>query len=64
MSLKLTNSATVKQLEWLKAHEYYGTFKLTMVEATELIDEIMEEERQQRSRPEQVYYDRRKNING
>ena len=64
MSLKLTNQATHKQIEWLKNNEYYGRLNLTFTEAEKLIDELMEQRKQKAKRPEQLYYDRFKQING
>ena len=52
MSLKLTNSATKDQLQWLKNHEYYGKVNLTKDEASQIMTEIMEQERLHKDKQE------------
>lgn len=65
MSLRIkTDMITDKQKDWLKDNGYYGNLNLTKREATEIIEGLMEEQRQERLKPEALYYERFKEING
>lgn len=52
MSLKLGNSITEKQKAFLKKLDYYGNLNLTQQEAAKLIDELLEQQRQERAAEE------------
>lgn len=45
MSLKINNRATSKQIEILKAMDYYGKWDLSTDEAAEIIGGLFEERR-------------------
>lgn len=65
MSLKIhTELATDLQKQMLKKLEYYGTMNLTKQEASQLIDEIITQNKLHAKQPEALYYERIKHING
>lgn len=56
MSLKLFRSkASLKQLAWLREHDYWGTLDLTKDEAAQLITEYIDQERATRTTRQRGY---------
>lgn len=63
MSLKLFQSkATLKQLAWLREHDYFGSLELTKTEAGQLIEEYIEQERISMSRTHRDFIARLNNY--
>lgn len=55
MSLILSNRLTDKQRAMLQRLEYYGTYDLTTEQAAHLIDELLEQQRQEQEIDESLY---------
>ena len=55
MVLRLTNRLTAAQKQMLEQLDYYGTFDLSVRQAAEIIDGLLEEERLRKRDYEQDY---------
>ena len=55
MALRLTNRLTAAQKQMLEQLDYYGTFDLSVQQAAEIIDGLLEEERLRKRDYEQDY---------
>ena len=64
MSLVIRNTITDNQRQWLRDHGYYGNFNLSREAAEQLITELIEQERLEKTKAERDYFKLIKRING